>query len=98
MTEGRDQGTVVFPAAECKFFLTASEDERARRRLRDLEARGERATLEEILAAQRRRDREDAARPVGPLLPAAGRHPRLHRRPDAGRSRGSAGIAGPPAV
>jgi cytidylate kinase len=70
VTEGRDQGTVVFPAAECKFFLTASEDERARRRLRDLEARGERATLEDLLAAQRRRDREDAARPVGPLLPA----------------------------
>ena len=41
VSEGRDQGTVVFPAAECKFFLTASEDERARRRLRDLEARGE---------------------------------------------------------
>ena len=70
VTEGRDQGTVVFPAAECKFFLTAGEDERARRRLRDLEARGERATLEEILAAQRQRDQEDAARPVGPLLPA----------------------------
>jgi cytidylate kinase/pantoate ligase/cytidylate kinase len=71
VAEGRDQGTVVFPQAECKIFLTASEEERARRRLSDLRAIGEQATLEEVLAAQRRRDREDAARPVGPLIPAA---------------------------
>jgi cytidylate kinase len=70
VSEGRDQGTVVFPNATCKFFLTASETERARRRLRDLQDRGEPATLDEILAAQRRRDQEDAARAVGPLLPA----------------------------
>jgi cytidylate kinase len=71
VSEGRDQGTVVFPDAKCKFFLTASEDERARRRWRDLQARGEAVALDEILAAQRRRDREDAGRAVGPLLPAA---------------------------
>ena len=70
VTEGRDQGTVVFPQAECKIFLTASPEERARRRQRDLEERGERATLEEILAAQQRRDHEDATREVGPLLRA----------------------------
>ncbi len=67
VTEGRDQGTVVFPQAECKIFLTASPEERARRRQRDLHARGESATLQQILAAQQQRDSEDAAREVGPL-------------------------------
>jgi len=71
VTEGRDQGTVVFPQAECKIFLTASPEERARRRQHDLEQRGESATLEQILAAQERRDYEDATRPIGPLLRAA---------------------------
>ena len=70
VTEGRDQGTVVFPLAECKIFLTAGPEERARRRQRDLHERGEPATLEEILAAQERRDSEDASREVGPLLRA----------------------------
>ena len=67
VTEGRDQGTVVFPAAECKIFLTASPEERARRRLLDLQQQGETATLDQILADQHRRDAEDAAREVGPL-------------------------------
>ena len=67
VTEGRDQGTVVFPAAECKIFLTASPEERARRRLLDLQSQGEMATFEQILADQHRRDAEDAAREVGPL-------------------------------
>jgi CMP/dCMP kinase len=71
VTEGRDQGTVAFPRAECKIFLTASPAERARRRLLDLQSQGEPVTLEQVLAAQERRDREDAARAVGPLLPAA---------------------------
>jgi cytidylate kinase/pantoate ligase/cytidylate kinase len=71
VTEGRDQGTVVFPRADCKIFLTASAEERARRRLRDLESQGEPASFEQVLAAQDRRDREDAARAVGPLVPAA---------------------------
>lgn len=70
VAEGRDQGTVVFPNAECKIFLTASPEERARRRLRDLQSQREPATLEQVLAAQQRRDREDASRPVGPLIPA----------------------------
>mgnify|MGYP005833490043 CR=1 FL=1 len=70
VTEGRDQGTVAFPEADCKFFLTAAPEERARRRLRDLEARGETATLAEVLAAQQRRDAEDAERPFGALAPA----------------------------
>jgi cytidylate kinase len=67
VTEGRDQGTVVFPAAEHKIFLTASPAERARRRLLDLQRQGETTTLEQILAEQQRRDSEDAAREVGPL-------------------------------
>jgi CMP/dCMP kinase len=67
VTEGRDQGTVVFPAAECKIFLTASPEERARRRLLDLQNQGETVSFEQILAEQHRRDKEDAAREVGPL-------------------------------
>ena len=70
VTEGRDQGTVVFPAAECKIFLTASPKERARRRLLDLEEHGETVTFEEVLADQNERDRRDASRDVGPLKPA----------------------------
>lgn len=70
VTEGRDQGTVVFPCAECKIFLTASPEERARRRQRDLQQRGELATLQQILAAQEQRDREDSTREVGPLIRA----------------------------
>jgi CMP/dCMP kinase len=70
VTEGRDQGTVVFPDADCKVFLTASPAERAVRRLRDLIARGENTTLEKVLAAQNRRDHHDATRPVGPLARA----------------------------
>jgi cytidylate kinase len=71
VTEGRDQGTVAFPHAECKIFLTASPEERARRRCEELKARGEPATFEEVLAQQQDRDRRDAARPVGALLKAA---------------------------
>jgi len=70
VTEGRDQGTIAFPHAECKIFLTAGPAERARRRLLDLQSQGEPVTLEQVLAAQERRDREDAARAVGPLAPA----------------------------
>ncbi|MBN2217816.1 MAG: (d)CMP kinase [Pirellulales bacterium] len=70
VTEGRDQGTVAFPEAECKFFLTASPEERARRRLGDLRRQGETATVEEVLESQRQRDDRDAARPVGPLAKA----------------------------
>jgi cytidylate kinase len=70
VTEGRDQGTLAFPEAECKIFLTASPEERARRRIRDLRAQGETPSFEEILAQQTKRDREDAARRVGGLVKA----------------------------
>lgn len=68
VTEGRDQGSVVFPHAECKIYLTASPDERARRRQGDLEAQGEAKPLGEVLGDLDRRDREDAARPIGALV------------------------------
>jgi cytidylate kinase len=70
VTEGRDQGTVVFPQAECKIFLTAGPEERAKRRLRDLKDQGESATLEEVLAAQQHRDRQDSTRDMGRLVAA----------------------------
>ena len=70
VTEGRDQGTVVFPDAECKIFLTASSEERARRRQADLAARGEIRSFEEVLEMQNLRDDRDSTRAVGPLKPA----------------------------
>jgi cytidylate kinase len=70
VTEGRDQGTVAFPGAECKFFVTANARQRAVRRQRDLASRGEQVSLEEILAQQTNRDRRDEAREVGALKPA----------------------------
>ena len=70
VTEGRDQGTIVFPRAECKVFLTASPEERARRRQMDMRDRGEAQDFTEVLADQQRRDERDARREVGPLTPA----------------------------
>lgn len=70
VTEGRDQGTVAFPAAECKFFLIASPRERARRRWQQLQERGESMMLEDVLAQQNQRDARDARRACGPLTPA----------------------------
>ena len=69
--EGRDIGTVVFPDADAKFFLTASPEERARRRHAELRAKGDPATFDEVLADQLRRDKQDSERAVAPLRPAA---------------------------
>ncbi|MEM6798217.1 MAG: (d)CMP kinase [Planctomycetota bacterium] len=71
VTEGRDQATVVFPDAECKIFLTASDEVRARRRFEDLLGRGEKVTFEEVLEKQRERDDRDCSRPVGALSKTA---------------------------
>lgn len=71
VTEGRDQGSVVFPHAELKVFLTASPLERARRRHQEELGRGQPATLEAVLEAQTRRDDADRNRPVGAMKPAA---------------------------
>ena len=70
VTEGRDQGTIVFPNAECKFFLTASPEERARRRQRELLEKGEDISLEELLEQQKLRDLRDETRACSPLKPA----------------------------
>jgi cytidylate kinase len=69
--EGRDQGTIVFPEAACKFFLVADPRERARRRHQELQARGAALSLEDVLQAQEERDRRDQARAIGPMIPAA---------------------------
>jgi len=70
VTEGRDQGSEVFPDAQCKIFLTASPEERARRRQQQLAEIGRFVPLEDILAQQNRRDLEDRMRPIGRLRPA----------------------------
>lgn len=69
--EGRDIGTRVLPDAEVKIFLTATPEERARRRWKELEARGEAAAREAVLAGIRERDARDSGREVDPLRPAA---------------------------
>ena len=69
--EGRDIGTVVFPDAEVKLFLTASVDERARRRFEQLKAAGEPAELEAVRIDVIERDRRDSTRPIAPLRQAA---------------------------
>ncbi len=70
VTEGRDQGTEVFPDAQCKVFLTASPEERARRRQLQLQAAGRDVSLNEVLMTQNQRDLEDRMRPVGRLRAA----------------------------
>lgn len=74
VTEGRDQGTIVFPNAECKFFLTASAVERARRRQRELEEKGETIPLEDLIEQQELRDNRDESRDCSPLKPADDAH------------------------
>ncbi len=68
--EGRDIGTVVFPDADVKAFVTASPEERARRRLAELSAKGDGSTYETVLAEIVARDEQDATRAVAPLKPA----------------------------
>jgi cytidylate kinase len=68
VTEGRDQGSVVFPGAEGKIFLIASLEERARRRLGDLKAQEEGKPVDQVREDLDRRDRQDASRAVGPLV------------------------------
>jgi cytidylate kinase len=68
--EGRDIGTVVFPDADVKIFLTASEEERARRRWAEITTRGDEANVEDILKQQRERDARDSSRADSPLVAA----------------------------
>lgn len=71
VTEGRDQGTVAFPNADIKFFLTADSAERARRRQAELDAKGTAAHIETTAEAMAKRDSSDQNRTVGALVPAA---------------------------
>ena len=68
--EGRDIGTVVFPNAQTKIFLDASEHERATRRAAELRGKGESVDFEELLEEIRERDERDRSRDVAPLKPA----------------------------
>src|SRR5262249_21751296 len=70
VTEGRDQGTLVFPHAFRKYYLTAIDDERARRRVVEAIARGETVSHATILQDQSERDARDAARAIAPMKPA----------------------------
>ena len=72
IAEGRDTGTVVFPQAELKFFVTASLSERARRRYQEHKAAGHRISLDRMIRDLRRRDRRDRSRKVAPLKEAPG--------------------------
>lgn len=70
VTDGRDQGTVVFPDADVKFYLTASLDERAKRRKKDQEQKGIFLPMEEVFRGIQERDRRDSERAHAPLRPA----------------------------
>lgn len=70
VADGRDMGTVVFPDAPLKFFLTASAEERAERRCKQLMAKGESVNLPRLLADIQERDQRDSEREVSPLRPA----------------------------
>ena len=71
VAEGRDMGTVVFPDADYKFFITASIEERALRRYRERQARGETVTKEAVEMGLRMRDEQDTMRAIAPLRAAA---------------------------
>ena len=70
VADGRDMGTVVFPDAPVKIFLTASAEERAQRRYKQLLEKGESVSLPRLLEAIQERDARDSSREVSPLVPA----------------------------
>ena len=70
VAEGRDMGTVVFPGADVKFFLTAGPEERGRRRWLELRQRGHEVELAEVIRDVARRDRQDSGREIAPLRPS----------------------------
>jgi cytidylate kinase len=70
VTDGRDMGTVVFPDADVKIFLTASPEERAERRYNQLMEKGINVNLGDLIEDQRERDKRDQERAVAPLRPA----------------------------
>jgi cytidylate kinase len=70
VADGRDMGTVVFPNAEVKIFLTASAEERAQRRYKQLKDKGHDVNIARLLSDIQARDERDANRAVAPLVPA----------------------------
>ena len=80
VAEGRDQGTVVFPRAQCKIFLTAGRKVRARRRFEDLQSRGQYVPLDQVLAEQ---DDRDAATAIDRSARSSRRPTRSKFRPTA---------------
>ncbi len=70
VTDGRDMGTVIFPDAELKFFLTASPEIRAERRFKQLKQQGLDVNLGSLLEELRQRDKRDSERSIAPLRPA----------------------------
>jgi cytidylate kinase len=74
VADGRDMGTVIFPDAVLKIFLTASADTRAARRYKQLKEKGENVNLSRLLREIKKRDERDSSRAVSPLKPAADAH------------------------
>ena len=68
--DGRDIGTVVLPRADVKIFLTASPEERARRRFEELQAKGDKSSYAQVLDEMKKRDKQDSERDIAPLRPA----------------------------
>ncbi len=71
VADGRDMGTVVFPRAVCKFYITASVEVRAQRRFDQLKDKGFDVSIDQLIRDISERDARDATRPVSPLRPAA---------------------------
>ncbi|WP_322401604.1 (d)CMP kinase [Massilia luteola] len=74
VADGRDMGTVIFPGAKLKVFLTASVEARAQRRYKQLIDKGFSANMDDLLADLQARDARDTQRAVAPLMPAEGAH------------------------
>jgi cytidylate kinase len=72
VADGRDMGTVVFTDAPLKIYLTASAEERAQRRFKQLQEKGLSANLSDLLRSIQARDEQDMNRPIAPLKPAEG--------------------------
>jgi len=72
VAEGRDTATIVFPHADVKVFLTATLEERARRRYKEMRERGIKADFVKVMESIKKRDEQDTKREVAPLRPAPG--------------------------
>ena len=70
VADGRDMGTVVFKDAKLKIFLTASPEERAKRRYLELQNRGQEVNMPALIADIKKRDFKDSSREISPLIPA----------------------------